>query len=167
MQTLDGVDRELTTDMLMITDTGGPIALGGIMGGAETEINDDTTNVLLESANFYFINNRRTAQALKLPSEATARFGRGVPASGTVTAAPTPDSEAIEARLRQVAEYIDGDHTQWEHEPLSRLAAAGELMAYRHESFWQCMDTQAERDHLNELWAAGAPWALWEGRGGS
>jgi len=87
MHTLDGVDRELTTDMLMITDTGGPIAVGGIMGGAETEIHDGTTNVLLESANFYFINNRRTAQALKLPSEATARFGRGVPASGTVAAA--------------------------------------------------------------------------------
>jgi phenylalanyl-tRNA synthetase beta chain len=87
MQTLDGVHRALTPDMLMITDTGGPIAVGGIMGGAETEINDQTTNILLESANFYFINNRRTAQALKLPSEATARFGRGVPASGTVAAA--------------------------------------------------------------------------------
>jgi phenylalanyl-tRNA synthetase beta chain len=87
MTTLDGVDHALTPDMLMITDTGGPIAVGGIMGGAETEIHDGTTNVLLESANFYFINNRRTAQALKIPSEATARFGRGVPASGTVAAA--------------------------------------------------------------------------------
>jgi phenylalanyl-tRNA synthetase beta chain len=87
MTTLDGEEHELTTDMLMITDTGGSIAVGGIMGGAETEIHDGTTNVLLESANFYFINNRRTAQALKIPSEATARFGRGVPASGTVAAA--------------------------------------------------------------------------------
>jgi phenylalanyl-tRNA synthetase beta chain len=87
MTTLDNVDHELTPDMLMITDTGGPIAVGGIMGGAETEIHDGTTNVLLESANFDFINNRRTAQALKIPSEATARFGRGVPASGTVAAA--------------------------------------------------------------------------------
>jgi phenylalanyl-tRNA synthetase beta chain len=87
MTTLDNVDHELTPDMLMITDTGGPIAVGGIMGGAETEIHDGTTNVLLESANFDFINNRRTAQALRIPSEATARFGRGVPASGTVAAA--------------------------------------------------------------------------------
>ena len=57
------------------------------MGGAETEIHDDTRAILLESANFDFINNRRTAQTLKIPSEATARFGRGVPASGTVPAA--------------------------------------------------------------------------------
>jgi len=87
MTTLDEVDRELASDMLMITDTAGPIAVGGIMGGAETEIHDDTRNILLESANFDFINNRRTAQTLKIPSEATARFGRGVPASGTVPAA--------------------------------------------------------------------------------
>ena len=87
MTTLDGVVRELTPDMLLITDTAGPIAVGGIMGGVETEIHDGTTNVLLESANFDFINNRRSAQNLKIPSEATARFGRGVPASGTVAAA--------------------------------------------------------------------------------
>jgi phenylalanyl-tRNA synthetase beta chain len=87
MTTLDGVDHELTPDMLMITDTGGCIAVGGIMGGAETEIHESTRNILLESANFDFISNRRTAQALKIPSEATARFGRGVPASGTVAAA--------------------------------------------------------------------------------
>jgi phenylalanyl-tRNA synthetase beta chain len=87
MTTLDNIERALNPDMLMITDTAGPIAVGGIMGGAETEIHDGTTNILLESANFDFINNRRTAQTLKIPSEATARFGRGVPASGTVAAA--------------------------------------------------------------------------------
>ena len=87
MTTLDGVDHELAPDMLMITDSAGPIAVGGVMGGAETEIHDGSRNILLESANFDFINNRRTAQALKIPSEATARFGRGVPASGAVAAA--------------------------------------------------------------------------------
>ncbi len=87
MTTLDGVDRALTPDMLMITDTAGAIAVGGVMGGAETEIHDGTRAILLESASFDFINNRRTAQTLKIPSEATARFGRGVPASGTVAAA--------------------------------------------------------------------------------
>jgi phenylalanyl-tRNA synthetase beta chain len=85
--TLDGIDHELTSDMLMITDTLGTIAVGGVMGGAETEIHEGTRNILLESANFDFISNRRTAQRLKIPSEATARFGRGVPASGTVDAA--------------------------------------------------------------------------------
>jgi phenylalanyl-tRNA synthetase beta chain len=87
MTTLDDVERKLTPDMLMITDTAGPIAVGGVMGGAETEVHEGTRNILLESANFDFINNRRTAQTLKIPSEATARFGRGVPASGTVAAA--------------------------------------------------------------------------------
>ncbi len=87
MVTLDGVRRELTTDMLLITDTAGPIAIAGVMGGAETEVTENTRNVLLESANFHNINNRRTAQALKIPSEASQRFGRGVPAGLTIPAA--------------------------------------------------------------------------------
>jgi phenylalanyl-tRNA synthetase beta chain len=78
MTTLDGNERQLTPDMLMITDTLGPIAVGGVMGGLETEVNDKTRNVLLEAAAFDFINNRRTSQALRLPSEATARFSKGI-----------------------------------------------------------------------------------------
>jgi len=85
--TLDGVERELDEEMLLITDEGGPIAIAGVMGGLETEVTEDTTNVLLESANFNFINNRRTSQLLKLPSEASARFGRGVDPELTVVAA--------------------------------------------------------------------------------
>ena len=64
-----------------------------------------------------------------------------------------------------VFEYIDGDDTQWEREPLERLARDGQLMAYRHEGFWQCMDTLREKHLLNSLWEANkAPWALWEDR---
>lgn len=62
-----------------------------------------------------------------------------------------------------VFEYIDGDDTMWEHEPLERLAADGQLMAYRHESFWQCMDTLREKHVLEKLWASGAaPWKTWK-----
>src|ERR1700730_13401303 len=62
----------------------------------------------------------------------------------------------------QIFEYIDGDNTQWEKEPLEGLARDGQLMAYRHDSFWQCMDTLRERKYLEGLWAAGnAPWRLW------
>lgn len=62
----------------------------------------------------------------------------------------------------EIFRYIDGDRTQFEHEPLARLAADGELMAYRHEAFWQCMDTLKEVQTLNELWAGGAaPWRVW------
>jgi len=63
----------------------------------------------------------------------------------------------------QVLDYIDGDATHWEREPLERLAREGQLMAYRHTSFWQCMDTLRERKLLEDLWASGkAPWNLWE-----
>ena len=58
-----------------------------------------------------------------------------------------------------VFDYIEGDETSFERGPLARLARDGELMAYRHESFWQCMDTLRDRKLLEELWASGhAPW---------
>lgn len=78
LKTLDGVDRKLTPEMLVIADTAGPIALAGVMGGAETEVTESTTNVLLESANFDFVSIRRTMRHFNLPSEASARFSRGV-----------------------------------------------------------------------------------------
>jgi glucose-1-phosphate cytidylyltransferase len=62
----------------------------------------------------------------------------------------------------EVFEYIAGDDTHWEKEPLERLAQEGELMAYQHTSFWQCMDTLRDRKLLEDLWATGnAPWKLW------
>lgn len=78
--TLDGTERDLVAHMLLITDTEGPIAIAGVMGGAETEVSADTRTILLESAAFDGISNRRTAQALRLHSEASHRFTRGVPA---------------------------------------------------------------------------------------
>lgn len=62
-----------------------------------------------------------------------------------------------------VFDFIDGDATQWEKEPLERLAEKGELMAYRHEGFWQPMDTLRDKKHLQDLWDhGGAPWRIWE-----
>jgi glucose-1-phosphate cytidylyltransferase len=62
-----------------------------------------------------------------------------------------------------VFKYIDGDETQWEREPMERLAADGQLMAYRHSSFWQCMDTLRDRKLLEDLWQkGGAPWKVWK-----
>lgn len=59
-------------------------------------------------------------------------------------------------------DLISGDATSWEAEPLSRLAAQGELMAFRHDGFWQPMDTLREKNMLEELWAGGnAPWKVW------
>jgi glucose-1-phosphate cytidylyltransferase len=61
-----------------------------------------------------------------------------------------------------VFDYIDGDDTQFEKEPLERLAAEGELMAYRHYDFWQCMDTIRDKKLLEELWETKPPWRVWE-----
>jgi glucose-1-phosphate cytidylyltransferase len=62
----------------------------------------------------------------------------------------------------RVFDYIDGDDTQWEREPLERLAKDGQLMAYRHTSFWQCMDTLRDKRLLEDLWQSGnAPWKIW------
>jgi glucose-1-phosphate cytidylyltransferase len=60
-----------------------------------------------------------------------------------------------------VFDYIDGDSTHWEREPLERLSEEGQLMAYKHHSFWQCMDTVREKNLLEELWENGAPWKIW------
>ncbi len=78
LMTLDGVDRTFGEDDLLICDTAGPIAVAGVMGGYETEIEENTRNILLESANFNLVSIRRTTQALKLPSEASLRFGKGI-----------------------------------------------------------------------------------------
>ncbi len=62
----------------------------------------------------------------------------------------------------QVFDYIDGDDAQFEKEPLERLAADGELMAYKHDGFWQCMDTLRDKYVLEKLWESGqAPWKSW------
>jgi len=62
-----------------------------------------------------------------------------------------------------VFDYIKGDDTQWEKEPLERLARDGQLMAYRHTGFWQCMDTLHEKLLLERLWKSGkAPWKTWK-----
>jgi phenylalanyl-tRNA synthetase beta chain len=78
LRTLDGVDRELQDFNVLVTDTAGPLGLAGVMGGGETEVSDTTTSILLEAANWDFINIRQTMQAQKIASEAGARFGRGV-----------------------------------------------------------------------------------------
>ncbi|MCB0209173.1 MAG: glucose-1-phosphate cytidylyltransferase [Anaerolineae bacterium] len=63
----------------------------------------------------------------------------------------------------EIFDYIEGDETQWEKEPLEGLARDGQLMAYRHDSFWQCMDTLREKHILETYWQSGqAPWKVWE-----
>ncbi len=78
LETLDHVERELDTDTLVIADPDRPVAIAGVMGGVESEVSHATKTVLLESASFGHKTVRRTVRQLKLPSEASARFQRGV-----------------------------------------------------------------------------------------
>ncbi len=61
----------------------------------------------------------------------------------------------------EVLNYIEGDHINLAHAPLERLSAEGQLMAYRHHDFWQCMDTIRDRELLESLWESSPPWQLW------
>jgi phenylalanyl-tRNA synthetase beta chain len=96
MKTLDGIERTLDPNICMVCDGDGarPIGIGGIMGGAETEISFSTKNVLIECAWFDPISIRRAARALRLHTEASTRFGRGA------------DPEMAEFASRRAAELI-------------------------------------------------------------
>ena len=62
-----------------------------------------------------------------------------------------------------VIDYIEGDATVWEEEPLRQLASDGQLSAYRHSGFWHAMDTLRDRANLEEMWASGSPpWRVWD-----
>ncbi len=62
-----------------------------------------------------------------------------------------------------IMDYIKGDQTQWERGPMEKLASDGQLMAYRHESFWQCVDTLRDKILLQQLWELGnPPWKIWK-----
>jgi phenylalanyl-tRNA synthetase beta chain len=87
MTTLDDIKRKLTTDMLLITDPTGPTAIAGVMGGAKSEVNAQTTTVLLESANFRAANVRHTSVALGLRTDASSRFEKGLDPELTIAGA--------------------------------------------------------------------------------
>jgi glucose-1-phosphate cytidylyltransferase len=64
---------------------------------------------------------------------------------------------------KEVIDYIDGDSTIWEREPIEKLANDGQLMGYRHDGFWSCMDTLKEKHYLEDFWNSGnAPWKVWD-----
>ena len=84
--TLDGKERAIEDDMLMICDGKAPVAVAGVMGGENSEIIQSTTNVLIESAHFEPVSIRKTAKRLGLSTDASHRFERGVDPAGTVYA---------------------------------------------------------------------------------
>jgi phenylalanyl-tRNA synthetase beta chain len=86
LKTLDGVERELDAEMLVIADAVRPVAIAGVMGGEESEISDQTRDVLIESAYFTPASVRRTSKLLGLRTEASHRFERGVDYEGVIRA---------------------------------------------------------------------------------
>jgi glucose-1-phosphate cytidylyltransferase len=62
---------------------------------------------------------------------------------------------------QEALDYIDGDETSWEREPLEKIAEEGRLAAYRHPGFWQNMDTLRDKQVLEQMWTEGAPWKVW------
>ena len=62
-----------------------------------------------------------------------------------------------------VFNYIEGDQTTFEREPLEKLSAEGQVVAYQHNGFWQCMDTLKDKQQLDEMWRQNrAPWRIWD-----
>ena len=104
--TLDGTERTLGSDMLMICDGKRPVALAGIMGGLESEIEDQTTQVLIESAYFDPITTRRTAKRLGLNTESSHRFERGVDPVGVRRALDRAAQLMVELAGGKLAEGV-------------------------------------------------------------
>ncbi len=86
LRTLDGIDRNLDPETLVITDGGGPVALAGVIGGGDSEITETTTDVLIEAAQFQTLSIRATARRIGVQTDASYRFERGVDREGLVEA---------------------------------------------------------------------------------
>ncbi len=100
IMSLDGIERKLSQDDLLIADIEGAVAIAGVMGGANSEVTPDTTSILLESANFNRVNIRRTSARLGLRSEASIRFERGL--------RPELAMEAVKRATRLISEIGGG-----------------------------------------------------------
>ena len=129
LTTLDGKERKLDTEDLLITDASGPIGLAGVMGGLDTEVTDRTTEVLIEAAHFDPVSMGRTRRRHKLPSEASKRNERGVdPAM-----APIAAQRAAELLVELAGGIVDTDVTDVNNTPPAvtielPLGFANELM---------------------------------------
>jgi glucose-1-phosphate cytidylyltransferase len=170
-------DAEIDDWCVDVIDTGESTNTGGRIKRLRSWVGDETfmltwgdgvSNVDLDSLLTFHRSHGKlaTMTAVRPP----ARFGHLV-LDGTQVTEFSEKPQAGEGWINgaffilepKIFDYIDGDATQWEHEPMERLAKDGELMAYLHEGFWQCMDTLRDKHLLEDLWASGAaPWKTWK-----
>ena len=163
-----------------LADTGTRTQTGGRVKRLAKWLGDDRTFMLTYGDGLADVNIRALLKFHeshgKLATVTTvrppARFG-GILFEGDRVAEFTEKPQAGEGWInggffvldRKVLDYVDNDETLWEREPLERLARDGQLMAYRHEGFFQPMDTIRERKLLEDLWNSGkAPWKVWVDR---
>jgi glucose-1-phosphate cytidylyltransferase len=172
------VHRNLAEDWrICLVDTGDDTMTGGRLKRAMSYLGDDESFCLTygdgvadvdigAAIEFHRNHGKGATVAAVRPS---SRFGQLALQDATVTAfaeKPVEEGGWINGGFfvlsRDVEQYIDGDSTVWEREPLEKLAAEGRLQAFFHEGFWHPMDTLRDRQYLQELWASGkAPWRVW------
>lgn len=109
--TLDGIERELPVDSLVIADSEKPLAIAGVIGGLESGVTQNTTSIILESANFYNVSIRKTARAIGLRTDASWRFEKSLPLALT--------DEALALAVSLFSQYAEA--------VVSEIAAAGQL----------------------------------------
>lgn len=156
-----------TPDTGLDTNTGGRIkALGPLMGDAPFLLawGDGLSTVDFRKVAAFHADHGRLATMVVV--HPPARFGHVTLEGDSITAFAEKPARAegwinggMFVLSPQALDYIEGASTQFEKEPLENLARDGQLMAYRHDGFWQCMDTLHDRLVLEELWESGrAPW---------
>jgi glucose-1-phosphate cytidylyltransferase len=162
---------------LSLVDTGEGTETGGRILRLRDWLGDDDTFMLTYGDGVADIDVRRVVEfhrshgklATVTVARPPARFGAVTLEGDQVTAfgeKPQTGEGWINGGFfvldRRVLDYIEGEHIVWERQPMERLAADGELMAYQHTGFWQPMDTLREKGLLESLWASGeAPWKVW------
>lgn len=173
---VEAYDKECENWIVHLIDTGQETNTGGRVKRLERWLRDDTFMVtygdgvcnvdLQDLLRFHRAHGRiATVTAVRPP----ARFG-GLIFDGDMVADFTEKPQIGEGWINggflvfepAVFDYLDGDHSSLEANALERLAADGQLAAYRHDRFWQCMDTLRDKRLLESLWQAGqAPWKVW------
>ncbi|MEZ5988066.1 MAG: glucose-1-phosphate cytidylyltransferase [Planctomycetota bacterium] len=170
---LEPIDHEWTVDLVdtgLHTNTGGRIKrLAPYMGDSTFMLTwgDGVADVDLDALLAFHRAHGKLATVTAV--RPTARYGK-LDLEGNRVARFSEKPQLEEGWINgaffvlepAVFDYVDGDDTQWEKQPMERLAAEGQLMAYFHDGFWQCMDTLREKQILERLWATGdAPWKTW------
>lgn len=169
----DDIEQDWTVDLI---DTGMPTLTGGRIKRLAPYLGDKTFMLtwgdgvsdvnLKELLEFHRSHGKLATLTAVRP---TARFGH-LEFDGDLVAQFSEKPQTAEGWINGaffvlepgVFDYIEGDDTQWEREPLENLSRDRQLVAYRHTSFWQCMDTLRDKRLLQELWESGnAPWKIW------